>query len=147
MGFVGFCLLVGAADAAVSAPALRGWYLSLNRPPGTMPGWLYAPVWAALYPFVGAAAWLVWRRPAHRPALRLWGWQLLAGALWPPSCFALHWLASSLALSLLLIVLAVATLLTFWRLRHPAGVMLLPYLAWTCYAAYLNAGFWLLNPG
>ena len=34
VGFVGLCLLVAAADGSIVAGAARGWYLSLNRPPG-----------------------------------------------------------------------------------------------------------------
>ena len=33
----------------------------------------------------------------------------------------------------------------FARLRPMAAALLAPYLAWTCYACYLNIGFWWLN--
>ena len=62
VGFVGLCLLVGAADGSIVAGPSRGWYLSLNRPPGTPPNWLFAPVWTGLYAMIGVAGWLVWRR-------------------------------------------------------------------------------------
>ena len=146
MGFVGLCLLVGAADAAVMHPALHGWYLSLAQPPGTPAAWVFRLIWTALGILVGTAAWIAWRKPGHRRALQLWGWQLLLSALWPPSFFVLHAPLLSLALIGGLIALIGLTIRAFMLLRPTAGLLLFPYLLWTCYAAYLNAGFWLLNP-
>ncbi len=148
-GFVGLPLLVGVTAAAISMPAAQGWYLSLNRPPGTPPNWLFGPVWGALYVLIGVAAWLVWRaRQGSRELrpLRLWGWQLLANATWSPAFFGLHSLALALAVILVLLLLIVATALSFRAVRRPAALLMLPYLAWVCYAAYLNAGFVILNP-
>ena len=149
LGFIGLCLLVAAADGAVTAPSLGRWYLSLARPPGTPPDWLFAPVWTVLHVMIGTAAWLVWRRtrPSERGVLRLWGWQLLVNAAWSPVFFALHGLAPGLAVLLLLLGLVGLTTGRFWRISPLAGGMMLPYALWTCYAAYLNAGFLWLNPG
>lgn len=146
VGFIGLTLLVGMADAAMTVPALRAWYLSLARPPGVPPAWLFAPVWITLYGLIAVAAWLAWRRPWHRRALLLWGWQLLANALWAPIFFGLHLVGVALAELLVMVLLAVVTTVEFHRLSRPAAMLMLPYLLWTCYAMYLNAGFWWLNP-
>lgn len=147
VGFVGLTLLVGAVDAAITAPAIRTWYLSLLHPPGTPPNWLFGPVWTVLYLMIAVAAWLIWQHPWHRRALLLWGWQLLANALWMPIFFGLHQIGAALAEVAVLLMLAVLTTAEFARLSRPAAILMLPYLLWTCYAAYLNAGFWWLNPG
>ncbi len=146
IGFIGLGLLAGAVDATLLTRIGRAWYLSLTRPPGTPPDWVFGPVWTALYAMMGVAAWLVWRRVGAGPALRLWGWQFAANALWTPSFFGLHRTALGLAVLLVLLVLVAATMRAFLRLSPPAGWLLLPYLAWTGYAFYLNAGFWWLNP-
>ena len=155
-GFVGLPLLVGAADAAASAGAVRGWYLSLLQPPGTPANWVFGPVWTLLYVLVGIAAWLVWRARTAWPALpagraglqplRLWGWQLLANAAWAPAFFGLHDPGAALLVMALLLPLVAATMASFWQVRRAAAWLLLPYFAWTCYAAYLTVGFWWLNP-
>ncbi len=147
MGFVGLCLLVGAADATFTQAALRGWYPSLSAPPGTPPSWLFAPAWTVLYVLMGTAAWLVWCRPGHRRPLLLWGWQLLVNAAWNPVFFGLHAISAALALNAALVVLVGVTFVSFTRRSYAGGAMLFPYLLWTCYATYLNAGFWSLNPG
>lgn len=146
VGFVGLCLLVGAANGSVVAGTPRGWYLSLNRPPGTPPDWVFMVVWTGLYATIGLAAWLAWRRAAGTRPLRLWGWQLAANACWTPAFFALHSPQLALAVCLVLVVLIVLTKRAFVRVRRAAAWLMAPYLAWTVYATYLTAGFWWLNP-
>jgi len=139
------CLLVGAADGAITGTSLQTWYLSLNQPPGTPPNWVFGVAWSAIYVLIGVAAWLVWRRIGAAWALRLWGWQLLFNALWTPAFFGAHSTALGLIVTLPTLVLVLATTRAFLRISRLAGGMMVPYAAWTVYATYLNAGFWWLN--
>ncbi len=145
VGFVGLCLLVGLAEGGVTATSLGTWYLALNRPPLTPPNWLFAPVWLTLYVLIGIAGWLVWRRAGAARPIRLWGWQLLANALWTPAFFGLHRTDLALLVIAAMLVLTIETIRLFARISRPAALLMLPYLAWTGFAAYLNAGFWWLN--
>lgn len=147
MGFVGLCLLVGAAGGSVTASSVRGWYLTLARPPGVPPNWVFPVVWTTLYIMVGTSAWLAWRQPGHQRALRLWGWQLLLNAFWTPAFFGLQSPALALAIILPLLGLIVLTVRAFWTLDRRASLLLLPYGLWCGYATYLNGGFLWLNRG
>jgi len=138
--------LVGAADGSLVAGTKPGWYLSLNRPPGTLQISTYTPIWAALYAMVGVSGWLAWRRSFASRPLRLWGWQLATNAFWVPAFFALRSPPLALALAIVLVALIVLTMRAFAALRPIAAWLLAPYLAWACYATYLTAGFWWLNP-
>lgn len=140
------CLLVGAVGGTIVAGTSWSWFLSLNRPPGMVPAWLFAPVWVCLYSMIGVSGWLAWRRSISARPLRLWGWQLAANALWVPAFFGLHSLPLALAVSAVLLVLVAITMRAFATLNSLAAWLLAPYLAWTGYATYLNAGFWWLNP-
>ena len=144
---MGLGLLVGAADGAVTAAGVRGWYGSLVQPPGTPPNVVFGPVWTVLYLLMGVAAWRVWRRVAAGPALRLWGWQLALNAAWAPVFFALRLPLLALAVSLALIAAIVLTVRRFAAIDRGATWLLVPYLLWTGYAVYLNAGLWWLNRG
>ncbi len=146
IGFVGLCLLVCAADVALVSGPERGWYLSLTRPPGTPPAWLFGPIWACLYVLMGVAVWLAWRRAASPRALRLWGWQLALSALWIPAFFALRSELLAAAVVLVLIPVLALTVHNFRRVSRPAAYLVVPYLVWSLYALYLNAGFCWLNP-
>ncbi len=145
LGFVGLCLLVGAAGASVTAEAVRSWYPSLTAPPATPPSWVFAPVWTVLYIGIGFAGWLVWLRPGSRRALRVWGWQLAANAAWSPAFFGLHNPGLALFAIAAMLLSTGTTIGMFYRRRPLAAWLLVPYLVWTLYAAYLNAGFWWLN--
>jgi benzodiazapine receptor len=146
VGFVGLCLLVGAADGTVVAGTSWAWFLSLTAPPGVIPRMVFAPIWISLYALVGVSGWLAWRRAISTRPLRLWGWQLAANAFWAPAFFALRSPPLALAVSLVLLVLVAMTMRAFARLQPLAGWLLAPYFAWTGYETYLTAGFWWFNP-
>ncbi len=147
LGFLGLCLLVGVTAATVTESSVHSWYPSLARPPETPPNWVFAPVWTALYVMMAVAAWLIWRGDdqARYRALRLWGWQLLVNALWTPAFFGLRSTGLGLAVILPLPVLVALTALRFAPLSRIAAALLVPYLLWSLYAAYLTTGFFILN--
>jgi tryptophan-rich sensory protein len=145
VGFIGLCLLDGAVGGSMTARAVHTWYPTLQAPPGTPPNWVFGPVWTVLYIMVGTAGWLVWKRIGAARAVRLWGWQLAANALWAPAFFGLHSPRLAMAVMVVLLASVALTIRAFRRVRRTAMVLMLPYAAWCLYAAYLNAGFVLLN--
>lgn len=148
-GFVVVCLAVGVSGSFATAMNIHHWYLSLTPPPLNPPNWLFGPVWTVLYVMMGTAAWLVWRLPdvqsRDHGALTAWGWQLAINALWAPVFFGLHLILLGLAVVLGMFAAISITILRFRPLSGKAALLMLPYLAWTGFAAYLNAGFWWLN--
>lgn len=143
--FVGGTLLVGALSGLLGGDFSR--YAQLNAPPLAPPRWLFFPAWLALYLAMGIAAWLVWHTGDvdRAAALRLYVRQLGVNALWPLFFFRLDWSLFSFFWILLLIALAALTINTFCRHSRAAGWLLIPYLAWLLFAAYLNLGFFVLN--
>lgn len=126
------------------------FYLQLVRPEWAPPGWLFAPVWTALYLLMAIAAWLVWRGHGFRRAggaLTLFVVQLAANAVWTWLFFVWHQGALAFAEILLLWLLIAGTIAAFWRLHVFAAVLLLPYLVWVSFASALTWATWQLNPG
>ncbi|KAA5613137.1 tryptophan-rich sensory protein [Rhodovastum atsumiense] len=128
-------------------PNLSTWYDSLGKAPGTPPNWVFPVVWSSQYVLIGIAAWLVWRDSGISRALVPWFTQLFFNFLWSPAFFGLHSPGLGLVAILPLLASIVWTLRIFWRVRPLAGALIVPYLVWGCYAAYLNVGFFILNPG
>ncbi len=150
LSFVGLSLLVWAANGAATSRGVRGWYLTLVRPPLTPPGWVFPLVWTTLYVMIGVAAWLVWRpitvgAGAKRAALLAWGWQLGINALWAPVFFTGESTLGGLLVIGPLLIAILITIRRFWRVSQGAAWLMLPYAAWVGIATYLNAGFWWLN--
>jgi tryptophan-rich sensory protein len=149
VGFVGLSLLVAAADASANAARVSAWYLSMPAPPLAPPAAAIQPVSLILHLMLGIAAWLVWRRGsllAVRAVLKWWGWLLLFDAAWSPVFFGLHRPDLALVVMVPLLVLVGITAYGFGRLERAAGALMLPYAIWMCYASYLIAGFFWLNP-
>ncbi|HUF65259.1 MAG TPA: TspO/MBR family protein [Gemmatimonadaceae bacterium] len=149
VGWVALSVVAGAVGAFASANA-GSFYEQLQRPTWAPPAWLFAPVWSALYLMMGVAAWLVWRESAGaetRTALTLYVAQLAVNALWTWLFFAWRQGAWAFAEILVLLVLIVATLFAFWRVRPVAGLLLLPYVIWVGFASALTYATWRANPG
>jgi len=121
------------------------WYESLQKPPLNPPNWIFGPVWTLLYIGMGVAAAFVWRSSQRALPIGLWFAQLLLNAVWSWLFFGLHRTGLAFAEILVLWSLILATTLAFWRVRPLAGALLLPYLAWVGFAAWLNWGLWQLN--
>jgi benzodiazapine receptor len=141
---------VAASVGAVASISARSFYGNLARPDWAPPGWLFGPVWSALYLLMGIAAWLVWRSHGFktgRTALVLFLSQLAANALWTWLFFAWRQGAAAFVEILILWALIVATIVSFWRLDRIAGALLLPYLAWVTFASALTFSVWQLNAG
>jgi tryptophan-rich sensory protein len=94
---------------------------------------------------IGVAGWMVWRRSVSVRPLRLWGWQLLANALWAPAFFGLHRPDLGLVMIAAILVLTGLTIDAFTRVSRLAAWLMVPYLVWICFTAYLNVGFCWLN--
>lgn len=147
-GWLALCFAAAAVGASGSIRA-RGFYESLTQPSWAPPGWVFGPVWTALYAMMAIAAWLVWRERGWRAAqtpLALFLFQLAANALWSWLFFAWRQGAWASAEILLLWALIFVTLVSFWRVRRTAGVLLIPYLGWVSFAAGLCITIWRLNP-
>ena len=130
----------------------KDWYASLVRPPGTPPDGSFGPVWLFLFAMMGIAAALVSSAEREGPvglrrkkALRWFGAQFLANMAWTPAFFGFHRIDFALVIILLLLLFLAVTIWRFGKLSRGAAFLLVPYLVWVAYAAYLNAGFWWLN--
>ena len=60
--------------------------------------------------------------------------------------FGLHQMTIALGIIAAMILLMLALIPLFWRVRPLAGALLLPYMAWICFASVLNYQFLALNP-
>ncbi len=152
-----FFLLVSFVPAVIGAFAMteesRQWYDTLARPDWTPAGWIISLVWTVLYFLMGIAAWLVWRRCegpeigiAHaKVALGLFFVQLAVNAAWSPVYFAGQSIVWGLVVLVVLWLLVLATTILFFRHSRPAGVLMLPYIAWVTFAGVLLFQIWRMN--
>lgn len=141
-------LAVGGLAALLTMGSMEA-YRNLLQPPFSPPGWVFPVVWTVLYVLMGWASYRIWQADApvekKRPALILYGVQLFFNFFW--SLLFFRWELRLTAFFWLLILwgLIYVTVRLFYRVEDLAGDLMLPYLLWTTYAAYLNMGVFLLN--
>ena len=146
LAFILVTLVVGALGSIVTEPNIAKWYAGLLHPSFAPPNWLFAPVWTTLYILMAAAAWRAWRVTGlNSPAILAYGVQLALNLAWSFIFFGLHQISAALAEIGVLVLAILATMILFWRADRLAGIMMFPYLAWTCFASALTYGFWTLN--
>lgn len=144
--FVVLCLAAGAIGGLATAQSVTDWYPTLAKPAWNPPSWVFAPVWTTLYVLMALAAWLVWRKgPAAKFALRMFVVQLVLNVAWSFLFFGARSPGLAVAEIVVLWLAIMATTRAFFRLSQPAGLLMLPYIAWVSFAAVLNLAVWRLN--
>jgi benzodiazapine receptor len=147
LAFLIVTLAVGAFASVFTEPSISTWYARLLRPDFAPPNWVFAPVWTTLYALMAVAAWRVWRVVGLKSLeIGAYAMQLIFNFAWSAIFFAGHRIGLALADIGLLFLLILITTVLFWRRDRIAGLLFLPYLAWTGFAAALNEAFWALNP-
>ena len=147
LAFILVTLAIGAGASVFTEPAIPTWYAHLNHPSYAPPNWVFAPVWTTLYVVMAVAAWRVWRKAdLNSIPLIAYAVQLVLNFAWSGIFFALHRMDLAFAEILGLDLAILVTALLFFRRDRLAGLLFLPYLAWSLFASFLTLGFWRLNP-
>ncbi len=157
--FLAAVVAVAGFGGIASAGNTLGWYADVTKVPWNPPNWLFGPAWTLLYFCVAVAGFLIWRagfvgggtHNRARPALAVFIAQLALNAAWTPVFFAGYpavgaiawWIALGIMTALIGCVAWLIVLARRWS--RIAALILLPYLAWLCFAASLNLGIIVLN--
>ena len=128
---------------------IRGIYESLNKPPLSPPGWLFGVVWPVLYVLMGVALYLVLDSRnvggQKRPSIWLFCAQLVLNFAWSIVFFRFGQLWAAVGIIGLMDILVFTCVILFYRIRKPAGLLMIPYLLWILFATYLSISFAMLN--
>ncbi len=139
--------LVGALSALISGN-MGDFYSTVNSPPLSPPGVVFPVVWTILYALMGASAYIIFRHCESEdsaPALRLYVMQLAVNFSWSIIFFRFRAFGLAAVVAILLAALVGGMIISFYRISKKAGLMNLPYLMWSIFAAYLACGVWILN--
>ena len=139
---------VGALAGFLTSQSADIYAEMIEKPPLSPPGWVFPVVWVILYALMGIAAarvMLTEDTPQRDRAINLYIAQLIVNFFWPLFFFNLMAYGFSVVWLLILWVLVLLTILQFRKIDRVAAWLLLPYLVWLTFAAYLNIGVWRLN--
>jgi tryptophan-rich sensory protein len=144
------CEAVGVVGGLFTASSVSTWYATLARPSFNPPNWVFGPAWTLLYLLMGISLYIVWQHRGEmrkkRRAIILFLIQLGLNAAWSLIFFGLRSPLWAFADIMVLWVLILVTVVSFWKISRPAALLLIPYLLWVSFAAVLNYSIWNLNP-
>nr|WP_157028278.1 TspO/MBR family protein [Sphingomonas horti] len=143
-------LLLGIASGRLAGSGYdNSWFAVLHKPAAMPPGAVFGIAWTLLYILQGLAFAIVLNARGNRLralAITLFVLQLGLNLTWSPIFFALHQVTAAFWLIVGIIVAALAATVVFAQVRPVAGWLMVPYVAWLCFAAALNHDVARMNP-
>jgi translocator protein len=139
----------GLAARVAGSTDANPWYQSLTLPVFQPPAALFGIAWAILYTLIALAFSFVWGTRQVKGkglALALFGVGLVLNMAWSPLFFRAHMISAALGVLVAMLVVALVTTWAFWRVNRLAGWLMIPYVAWLCFAAAINTSVMMLNP-
>jgi len=142
------CLSAGWIGSLFTS-STSDWYQNLNKPFFNPQGWVFAPVWTALYIMMGISAFLIWQKGLSerkvKIALAFFTVQLLLNAIWTPLFFGLQSPFAAFVDIIFLWLAILITIVLFFKLSRAAAFLLIPYIFWVTFAAVLNFSIMTMN--
>lgn len=139
---------VGVISAVITGDMMKEYFF-MNKPPLSPPGWLFPIVWSILYVTMGLASYILLTSGAERElivrALIFYGIQLVLNFFWSILFFNFSLFLWALIELLAMWVTVIITAALFFRADPTAGWLMLPYVLWTGFAAYLNYAVYKLS--
>lgn len=132
--------LAGAIGSYFTFPSVTTWYAELAKPALSPPNFIFGPVWSTLYLLMGISLYLVWEK-----YLKLFVVHLVINAFWSIAFFGMQDPLLALIVIAVLWVIIVYMIFKFHKVNRWAAYLLVPYILWVSFAAYLNYSIFLLN--
>lgn len=146
---IAICQSAGLLGTLFTMEAIPTWYTTLNKPSFNPPSWIFGPVWTLLYALMGYSLYRVWTHGWKSKkvilALSAFAVQLFLNAWWSVIFFGMRNPEWALVEIVVMWMFIVFTVLSFYKVDKLAAWLLVPYLAWVTFAAYLNYTIWTLN--
>lgn len=124
------------------------WYESLNKPLFTPPDDIFTPAWIYLYVLIFLALFtFIYTKSEKDKKLGyfLFSIQMVLNFAWMPAFFFLKNITMSFVIIIFMLVFTFMTIAEFFKISKMSAALLVPYILWICFAAYLNYGMMYLN--
>lgn len=139
---------VGALSGWLTRDGVKLYTQTIIQPPLSPPALVFPIVWGILFVLMGVGAARIYLSPpspGRARSLLLFGVQLAFNFCWSILFFNLQRFGLAFCWLLILWALILWMIFAFRRVDRLAAWLQVPYLLWVTFAAYLNAGVWLLN--
>lgn len=140
--------VVGALSGFLTKKGVKIYEISANKPTLTPPGVVFPIVWTILYALMGLSVGRIWKSApstVRSYSIALFVAQLIVNFFWSLLFFNAKMYGVALIWLLLLWVLVLLMIFSFFKINRKAAYLQIPYLLWITFAAYLNFMVWQLN--
>ena len=141
-------VITGLISGALTKTAMVQ-YASFRKPPLSPPGWLFPVVWTILYLMMGLASYFIITANKDgllkADALLIYGLQLVLNFAWSIIFFNFGSYLLAFVWLMVMWVLEIVAAVLFYRIVRGAGLLLIPYILWTTFAAYLNLATYIMS--
>lgn len=147
LGFVALCLGTGFLGSFAMSSSIGTWYRALDKPFWNPPNWIFGPVWTLLYILMAYAAYRIYGTGAGLTSSVFFPFwcQLVLNLAWTWIFFYFRQPGLAFGGLLLLVGFISWNLYAFIGRDLLAGLLLVPYLGWSTFAAALNFTIWRMN--
>jgi len=153
IGLLAVCLVICFGAAAIGSlatyPNISSWYSTLAKPSFSPPNWVFGPVWTLLYFLMAVSLFLVVRKGMNAkgvfPAAANFGVQLVLNVLWSVVFFGMHMPLAAFIVIAALWLSILSTIKDFNAISRNAALLLVPYILWVSFAAFLNLTVAMIN--
>jgi benzodiazapine receptor len=142
------CQLAGVLGSVFTSPSVKGWYTTIQKPFFNPPNWVFAPVWTLLFLLMGISLYFVIIKKRDKNVkigITLFGIQLGLNVIWSILFFGFKSPLYGLIEIIFLWIVILITIIQFFRIDKRASYLLIPYLLWVTFAAFLNFSIYILN--
>ena len=101
-----------------------------------------------LYIMLALSGWFLWQRrkePLAQKAFVIYVAQVAMNWAWTPLFFYFHLIGLSFFWIVVMLILTLILIYLTKKNFKCSSIMLLPYVVWLVFAAYLNGAIWILN--
>jgi translocator protein len=126
-----------------------GDYQKIAKPAFSPPGWIFPIVWTILYLLMAIAFYRIYLLGKQgrdvKKATLCYFIQLVLNFLWSIIFFRFELYGLAFLELLLLLAFILLTTVEFYKKDRIAGLLMVPYILWVTFAAFLNYSIWILN--
>ena len=123
---------IGVIPSVIVGTSVEGLILPKFYPPKI----LFPIVWTLLYILMAVSIYLATKN--NDEPYKIYFLQLIFNGLWPVLFFGLKLRLLSFVWLIILLILVIKMILTFYRKNKTSGYLQIPYIIWLLIAAYLN---------
>ena len=145
-------LVVGILSSFITKDAMIS-FNAMKKPPLAPPGILFPIVWSILYVLMGISSYIIFEYYGKDDAnlklknkcLLIYAIQLIFNFFWSIIFFKFKIYFVALAWLIFLWILVLILIIESKKINRVGSMLLIPYLMWMTFAAYLNIGIAILN--